>query len=580
MPGACLQIEPLRTGLPFGAVITKAVLVSADGSLTTCEDTWAALESALLEHGLICIRGQERLSPENLVNFANHWRTEVAADGGRKLWLDEYSATSGAELTGQKERTKATGLSTAPYRIDRHGVQRPDGEIRVLGNRPGRYRNRLGKEWHSDGSGVTAMLGKIIPSQEKRTTLFACGYEAFTALPMAEQERARQTTVVISTKYRTGQGDDADIEHGYRLSADGLRREVPVDESKLTQEMLAFKAAAPEVRAPLVKYHGVTGKPAMHVNPMGLDHLEIAGSLIDDEESAEMLRQLLLPAVEPSRVYEHEWQAGDLLLFDNRRMLHSTPAYVQHGATAEEQLIYHVSYQAAFTDAFANCKLSVSSHAAFNCFMNLPRIDVHAACADTSEACGPTNCSASQSSVPSRSNALCVPALSMAELGEDGGLQRLAGQMDAGFSSTGFITLRDHNVDPVVMDAAFDAAKRFFALDSATKEDMEGYTLMADIMRKVSWIHYSECYHDSHNDDKMQGLHNHASSLCLMQPVTCNRCKGGAWISWLDEDTARARIRAHCREQRILFSQPTRNLYRHVPHSAKLAGGADPHTVA
>ena len=73
------------------------------------------------------------------------------------------------------------------------------------------------------------MLGKIIPSQEKRTTLFACGHEAFTALPMTEQKRARQTTVVISTKYRTGQGDDTDIEYGYRLSEDGLRREVAVD---------------------------------------------------------------------------------------------------------------------------------------------------------------------------------------------------------------------------------------------------------------------------------------------------------------------------------------------------------------
>ena len=74
----------------------------------------------------------------------------------------------------------------------------------------------------------------------------------------------------------------------------------------------------------------------------------------------------------------------------------------------------------------------------------------------------------------------------MAELGKEGGLQRAAAQMDAGFSSTGFILLRNHNVDPVVTDAAFDAAKRFFALDATTKEEMDGYTLMADIMRKVS----------------------------------------------------------------------------------------------
>ena len=80
---------------------------------------------------------------------------------------------------------------------------------------------------------------------------------------------------------------------------------------------------------------------------------------------------------------------------------------------------------------------------------------------------------------------LSVPSLDMGELGQPGGLARLAAQLDAGLSSTGFITLRNHGVDPVVVDAAFSAAKSFFALDAAAKEQMAGYTLMADIMRKV-----------------------------------------------------------------------------------------------
>ena len=96
--------------------------------------------------------------------------------------------------------------------------------------------------------------------------------------PLGEQQRAEKTTVVISTKYRTGHGDDADIEYGYRLSEDGLRREciprsvhfvsrtfslidltcgwmgaacrAPVDEERLPEEMKAFKAAAPTVPTP------------------------------------------------------------------------------------------------------------------------------------------------------------------------------------------------------------------------------------------------------------------------------------------------------------------------------------------
>ena len=92
----------------------------------------------------------------------------------------------------------------------------------------------------------------------------------------------------------------------------------------------------------------------------------------------------------PRSRYEHDWVAGDLLLFDNRRMLHSTPSYVpvkrtfphsccsfclysgvlgtncvsnmaRDGPAAAEQLLHHVSYQAAFTDAFAHCAMLLLS---------------------------------------------------------------------------------------------------------------------------------------------------------------------------------------------------------------------------
>ena len=46
------------------------------------------------------------------------------------------------------------------------------------------------------------------------------------------------------------------------------------------------------------------------------------------------------------------------------------------------------------------------------------------------------------------------------------------------------MALRNHGVDPAVVQAAFDAARRFFALDPATKQRMEGYTRMEEMMRE------------------------------------------------------------------------------------------------
>ena len=134
-----LQLQPLQPGdFRFGAVVDGVDVEQLDAA------AWAAIEAALLDHGLLVIRNQAHLSTEGLVDFARHWETEpvaaaavaaAAAGGGaagaaRKKWLDSASATSGAELTGQKERTKATAQATAQYRVNRHGQPDPSGEIR------------------------------------------------------------------------------------------------------------------------------------------------------------------------------------------------------------------------------------------------------------------------------------------------------------------------------------------------------------------------------------------------------------------------------------------------------------------
>lgn len=78
-----------------------------------------------------------------------------------------------------------------------------------------------------------------------------------------------------------------------------------------------------EIRVPLVQKHPVTGEIILriaervetHLNPVELEMTGIPNA----EELYSYLRQLLY---QPEFLYEHSWQAGDLLVADNFTYLH------------------------------------------------------------------------------------------------------------------------------------------------------------------------------------------------------------------------------------------------------------------
>ena len=47
----------------------------------------------------------------------------------------------------------------------------------------------------------------------------------------------------------------------------------------------------------------------------------------DAEEAREFLDDLVMRATEPARVYRHTWSTGDLVLWDNRGVLHRACPY-------------------------------------------------------------------------------------------------------------------------------------------------------------------------------------------------------------------------------------------------------------
>ena len=78
---------------------------------------------------------------------------------------------------------------------------------------------------------------------------------------------------------------------------------------------------------PIGRVHPETGRTALFVSPgytIGIDGMP-------DDEAGPLLKELFTHQAQPAFVYSHRWQAGTLLLWDNRCLVHAaTGGYDGH----------------------------------------------------------------------------------------------------------------------------------------------------------------------------------------------------------------------------------------------------------
>jgi taurine dioxygenase len=69
---------------------------------------------------------------------------------------------------------------------------------------------------------------------------------------------------------------------------------------------------------PIVRRHPDNGRNSIYINPIRVEG--IVG--LDHKEALPLLDDLLVHATHEKFQYRHEWQRGDLLMWDNRCLLH------------------------------------------------------------------------------------------------------------------------------------------------------------------------------------------------------------------------------------------------------------------
>jgi alpha-ketoglutarate-dependent taurine dioxygenase len=78
---------------------------------------------------------------------------------------------------------------------------------------------------------------------------------------------------------------------------------------------------------PLVKVHPATGRKSLFI---GRHAYGIPG--LEEAESEKLLADLLTFACQPPRTHMHDWVAGDIVVWDNRCVLHRARPYDHDGA--------------------------------------------------------------------------------------------------------------------------------------------------------------------------------------------------------------------------------------------------------
>ena len=80
---------------------------------------------------------------------------------------------------------------------------------------------------------------------------------------------------------------------------------------------------APQYSHPVVRTHPETGEKSVFVNRL----MSMRINDLDRSESDEILHYLFDRIEEPANIYEHVWQVGDLVLWDNRCTAHARTDY-------------------------------------------------------------------------------------------------------------------------------------------------------------------------------------------------------------------------------------------------------------
>ena len=259
-----MTITPVDATL--GAVVTGVDLSNLDDA------TWASIYQAFLEHAVLVFPDQH---------------LDEDAQGGFAL---RFGPTE--KLT---PRQKGANVPISNRKADGSLAQPHEAHYQILKGNEG---------WHTDSTYMplaskAAMLSAITLPPSGGETEFADMRAAWDALDHETQAKLEGLSAYHSLYYSQSRA-------GFQHQTDNL---------------YGFHDKGAPLR-PVIKTHPETGRKSIYT---GRHAHNIPG--MDEHDSEALLTDLLAWACQPPRVYRHLWTVGDLVVWDNRCVMHRARPY-------------------------------------------------------------------------------------------------------------------------------------------------------------------------------------------------------------------------------------------------------------
>jgi taurine dioxygenase len=253
----------------LGAV--GAQIIGVDLAQPVSAELFASLYGAFLAHQVLLFRDQD-IPPARQVDFAKHFG-EVQIHV-----MNQYHAGGYPQL----------------YTLS---------NLDADGNPSGQHPDRGTLAWHTDGSWkqrsgqATIMYSDEVPA-EGGETHFCDMYAAWATLSPARQQQLLPLRAIHNLDFSRTRRHRVDL---------------------MTEQQ---KRETPPVSQPVVRRHPDTHRIALYLG----DHAETIEGMRYDE-GRELVEAVNAAAIHASRIYEHRWRAGDLIVWDNRALLHRATEY-------------------------------------------------------------------------------------------------------------------------------------------------------------------------------------------------------------------------------------------------------------
>ncbi|KAJ5806718.1 hypothetical protein N7474_010310 [Penicillium riverlandense] len=343
MPAYRISVRPLQppagSDIDFGAEIEGVDLEHLN------EQQFATVRDALYRHHVIIFRNQHKLSPKAQYELTRRF-DPASHNYGHGQTLDAKRSILHPDLKTipHQPQVQVIGNGLVPSYEGLENVQLRHPHHRTF------HRDHIPDDkdydftrfyrWHIDAAlydlyppKVTTLMAVKVPKGRRQTllyddgsdetldvplgtTAFVSGERMFDLLSPEDKEFVRWSKVEYAPHPYIWMSPARALSTGLGLHSEG--RELPdselppIDANKIMIFPMAWK-------------NPVTGKLALQIHPSAVRRIHCAdGKVIDDlTRVRDIVYKLQRPAISPQYVYAHDWEEGDVVLFNNRGVLHS-----------------------------------------------------------------------------------------------------------------------------------------------------------------------------------------------------------------------------------------------------------------